>query len=420
MRARPSVSISVVPPMPMRTWSGISKNRPGTTLVSYLSRRSWQRASMRPGTIRFQTPASVSGDFAQMIERDHAEQLRRVRGNDAEKIIEPPHTLGQGRGSEYPAAAQPGKAKSFRQAAGHDEIGAEMKCRARMRIETGIEIDFIDENLRAAALRDLANQVQARIRRARSAGIVKIGDGDQPGARRHVALDFARVNLETVLEAAREAAHFCAQVIRDGKQRLVGGLFDQHFVARFDERSHGKMIGHRRAIRSDHAFGSNAVLLRQALLERRVAVAARRGNFQVLDFRVQLRERIAIQAAGCQIEPGMRAQLGPLEIRRTNFPARCCHVWRLLFLFCALQKKYTGMPANRIPKPTAVSRGYLKIVLSTTNQDAATKRKVVTGWPGMRERPVGAVGTPAWRSRRRKTNRQVAVRPKNKKSIDTT
>src|SRR6185437_297382 len=88
--------------------------------------------------------------------------------------------------------------------------------------------------------------------------------------------------------------------------------------------------------------------------------------------------------------------------------------------FCALQKKYTGIPANKIPNPTAVLCGYLKIVLITTSQDAATNRKVVTGCPGIRARPFSGVRRPSLKSRRRNAKRHVAVRPKKRKSIDTT
>src|SRR6185437_17047139 len=134
--------------------------------------------------------------------------------------------------------------------------------------------------------------------------------------------------------------------------------------------------------------------------KRRIAVAACRGDFQVSELHRQFRQRIAVDAARSQIEFGVRTQFCPFQIRRANSPSRG-HVSWYLFLFCALQKKYTGIPANKIPNPTAVLRGYLKIVLITTSQDAATNRKVVTGCPGIRARPFSGVRRPSLKSRRR-------------------
>ena len=59
--------------------------------------------------------------------------------------------------------------------------------------------------------------------------------------------------------------------------------------------------------------------------------------------------------------------------------------------------------------PTSVSRGRWATRFTTKSQQPAVNRPVVQGWPGVRKPSLGP-------SRRRNTNRQVAVSPKKMKS----
>ena len=133
-------------------------------------------------------------------------------GHYPEEIVEPPHSFGQRWSSENPAAAQAGEAIGLGQATCGYEIRPEMECGPAGRIETGFEINLIDEHMRAEAASDIAYELQRGIKRAHSGGIMQVGDDDQAGARRDGALHFARIEFETVFEAAWKATNFRAQI----------------------------------------------------------------------------------------------------------------------------------------------------------------------------------------------------------------
>ena len=103
-----------------------------------------------------QTCARVVGDFVEMVESNHAKQFGHVRRDDAVKIIDAPHAFGERRRSENPSTAQAGKAESFRETAGDNEILAQMKCGARGGIKASVQINFVRENISATFLRDFA------------------------------------------------------------------------------------------------------------------------------------------------------------------------------------------------------------------------------------------------------------------------
>src|SRR5579862_5186737 len=71
-RSKPARKPAVSPPMPIRKCCGISKNVPGTTVVSYFSRRSFRNASGFPRVRRGKNTVPAGG-------RKHSRSRRESR-----------------------------------------------------------------------------------------------------------------------------------------------------------------------------------------------------------------------------------------------------------------------------------------------------------------------------------------------------
>ena len=77
--------------------------------------------------IGFDDSASAFADFVEVLECDDAENFGRMHRRRGEEIVEFVHRASQVGLRQNPAAAKTAEAVNLRQAAGHDEILAEMK-----------------------------------------------------------------------------------------------------------------------------------------------------------------------------------------------------------------------------------------------------------------------------------------------------
>ncbi len=218
--------------------------------------------------IGFEQGTRVGGDAVEMVECDYAQPFGRVRGVDAEQVIEPPHPPREVRSSQNPAAAQAAQPVHFRQAAGDQEVLAQMNGGARGAREGGVQIRFVHQHARTHAMRDLPGAAQDALLGQDAAGIVQISENDEPRARRHRALDLLGIDAEIILEAPRKSADARAEILGDIEQQRIGGVLDQHFIAGVEHRSHSQMIGHGGARGGDDALGLDAQARRQPVLQR--------------------------------------------------------------------------------------------------------------------------------------------------------
>ena len=89
--------------------------------------------------------------------------------------------------------------------------------------------------------------------------------------RQRVPADFGWIESESGFVRAIKSADGRADLPRDvGQNQLVGRMFDQYFVARFQDRGHGQIIRHRRSGGRDDAIGWNAAMLGQRFARARI------------------------------------------------------------------------------------------------------------------------------------------------------
>ena len=85
-----------------------------------------------------------------------------------------------------------------------------MKGRAWRAGKGRIQVHFIHQDARADASRDFADLLQNAVLGQHAAGIVQIGEDDQPRARCYRAFNLARFDGKVILKAPRKPADLCA------------------------------------------------------------------------------------------------------------------------------------------------------------------------------------------------------------------
>src|SRR6266481_8424721 len=98
-----------------------------------------------------------------------------MRRNPDYQIDQTPKSPGQIRLSQNPTATQSAQAIGFRQTCRHYKLIAQMKSGARRVFKHRLEINFINQNPRARATRNLADLVQVGLVDEGVAWIVQIG-----------------------------------------------------------------------------------------------------------------------------------------------------------------------------------------------------------------------------------------------------
>src|SRR5436190_22048349 len=161
-----------------------------------------------------------------MSERDHAEQLARMNRRRTIKIIQPAHLPSKIRLCQDPSASQTADAVGFRQTASHDELGSEVKRRARRFLVHSVKINFIDQDKRADAACDIADLAQNRFRRKRARRIMKIRDQDEARLWRDVSANFRRLDRPTIFFGAAKAFYIRLQVLCDIENGPVRRMLD--------------------------------------------------------------------------------------------------------------------------------------------------------------------------------------------------
>lgn len=235
---------------------------------------------------------------------------------------------------------------------------------ARRVLVDGVEVDFVHQDACACSARNLADFAQHAFRRQDAGRVVEVGDDDELRPGGDGAADLDRIHRKPALLAARKALQAGLEVQGGVEERSVGGLFDQHFVARFDQGRHREVVGHRGARGLHHAIRVHSVARRDGGLQRRVAVAVVPVDFELRPIDRQPGQRKRAYAAGGQVVAGAALGLGPVHVLRMLVSHR-------------LQYQYTGMPANMMPRAIALLAGDAAIALPTMPAHASTNRPVV-------------------------------------------
>src|SRR5271157_5306261 len=101
-----------------------------------------QERIQRP-PVRVQELPGASSHSVETVERDHAEQLRRMRPLHTVEIVDVPHALRQLWSGQYPATSQAAQSVRLGQAAGNQEVIAQVERRLRPPLEQCFQIYFI-------------------------------------------------------------------------------------------------------------------------------------------------------------------------------------------------------------------------------------------------------------------------------------
>ncbi|OLC98322.1 MAG: hypothetical protein AUH86_05405 [Acidobacteria bacterium 13_1_40CM_4_58_4] len=226
-----------------------------------------------------------------MIESHHGQALSRMGGDGSEQVVEKPYALGEIGRSKDPSAAQATQTINLGKTAGDDERIfvfrndglAHREGKWSSLAQEHFEVDLVDQDVRADAMSQLADGEKRFCSDERAAGIVQIGKHNEPRGGRDGTLQFFEVDGESGFESARKALHDRAEIFRDIEKRTVGGLLEENFVAGLENGSHGEMVGHGGASGGDDAFFRDTCMLREALLQRGVAVSARSGDFEFVE-----------------------------------------------------------------------------------------------------------------------------------------
>jgi hypothetical protein len=164
---------------------------------------------------------------------------------------------------------------------------------------------------------DVADGAQGIVAGKHAGRIVQIGNDDEAGARREMALDFSGVETEAVLEAALEVVNLETEKASGGVEQFVAGCLDEHLVTGLGGGGEGEIIGQRgAAVDVHHAFGSDVVFRGKAFDERLITVGGGAVDFKLIDGDWEFGKRVAHDPAGRQVEARLRVQLGEFHVGR--------------------------------------------------------------------------------------------------------
>src|SRR5438094_8607996 len=177
-------------------------------------------------TVGFHDPARAFAKKIQVLEGGDAEKLAWEDRRSTKKVIQAAHLPSEIRLRQDPSASQTADTVHLGQAAGHDELGSEVKRRARRFLVHSIKINFIDQDKRADAACDIADLAQNRFRRKRARRIMKIRDQDEARLWRDVSANFRRLDRPTIFFGAAKAFYIRLQVLCDIENGPVRRMLD--------------------------------------------------------------------------------------------------------------------------------------------------------------------------------------------------
>jgi hypothetical protein len=184
-----------------------------------------------------------------------------------------------------------------------------------MRRGCDVEVDLVDDHCDPALLRDAGELSQLPCGRDDARRVVRRREHDDARTGGEGALDAPGIDPPAVLEAPLEPRHAGAEHRRGGRERVVARLFEQHFIARLDERRERQEVGSGAPDRRRHVPGKDAVSRRDRLDERPVAVGARAREVQRVPGAGQIGERTREQVRSGEVDPRDRSPLRPLHVR---------------------------------------------------------------------------------------------------------
>src|SRR5271154_1214561 len=107
--------------------------------------------------VGFDEGVSTSGEFVDLLDRDHAEQFANMDMVCREEIVEPPNPRRELWLGEDPSAAQAAQSVGLSEAAGDDELASEVERRWDGRVMEGFQIDLIDQDARSNFVRQFSD-----------------------------------------------------------------------------------------------------------------------------------------------------------------------------------------------------------------------------------------------------------------------
>ena len=159
---------------------------------------------------------------------------------------------------DRPADAQAGQAVGLRQPAGHDyPLGAAPRARRLDAIVLAPPVDLVGQHPGAVPVGDLADPGHLRLRQPRPRRVVRIADGDEPGAIRHQRPQLVEIGRPAGSRAAplrtqRPGPDDGAEPFRQAVRLPVVRMHHHDFVAGLDQPPAGYEVGFGAAVGDEH------------------------------------------------------------------------------------------------------------------------------------------------------------------------
>ena len=252
-----------------------------------------------------------------------------MHGGGGEQIVHPPHGASQVRFRQNPAATEAAHAVDLGQAAGHHEVRTQEKGGSRGIFVHRIEVDLVHQYSRTHAARNLAYLAQDAFSGQDARRIVQIGDDDELCLRRNGPPHRLRFEGISTVVRTRESLDHGADGLERIYEKSIGGVLDQHFVTRIEQRGEGQVVGTRCSSCCDYAIGVDTIAGCDGPLQRRITVAVVAIDFE-RGQRAEFAEREGSHAAGGQIEAGATLGLRPMHVLRL-FPSHLALRLRLQY-----------------------------------------------------------------------------------------
>src|SRR4051812_6219227 len=121
-----------------------------------------------------------------------------------------------------------------------------------------------------------------------------------------------------MLKPSSKSTHFRSQILRRINKQFVSRMFNQYFIAGFEQRRHSQKISVRRTIGGDDTLNWHLRFTSQRLLKRFISVADGPINFQVFNANMQIAQSKPSESTVRQIVSSVGTLLGPSHVFGTH------------------------------------------------------------------------------------------------------
>jgi len=178
----------------------------------------------------------------------------------------------------------------------------------------GIEIDLVQQHVRAVRAGDLFDCFEGVRVSQHTARVVRVGEDDQAGPLGHCMLHAFRIQREPVVELACEPVHASTEKSGRAKKRIVSGRFDEDLVAGLEEGRARQEICTRGSLCGRDLRGVDAVSRGDCFEQRLVPVLVAALEADGLQHAGNLIDPAGLDIAAGQVESSRRSCLGPFHV----------------------------------------------------------------------------------------------------------